>query len=355
MIAEGQPRVERVVRDFLREGTLPHSLLLSGPEGAGKALFALDIAARLNCEAEKDPPDGTCAACGKVGRLEHPDLHLVFPVPSGEWEKSMPAVIESRREDFYASGEFGGRARSIGIGSIRKVIETVSKHPFEGRKTVVVVFEAHLMTLEAQNAFLKVLEEPPPSSVLVLVTEFPDKLLDTVLSRCQQIRFDYLGREAVGSFLETFYSVEGKEAERISILSEGNLRRGIRFLEEGFAGVRSDAASLLRVVFAGTGRDLLGESERIAREYNRDEVRTLIEEMAVLMRILMRQQAGVAGKEERSLLEEMIGQKMVTTGLKRDLPADLGRIDGASSSLSKNADLELTLSHLLLDLAGKWY
>ncbi len=211
------------------------------------------------------------------------------------------------------------------------------------------------MTVEAQNAFLKVLEEPPPSSVLLLVTEFPDKLLDTVLSRCQHIRFDYLGREAVGSFLETFYSVERNEAKRISILSEGNLRRGIRFLEEGFVSLRADAASLLRVVVAGTGKDLLGESERIAREYNRDEVRTLIEEMAVLVRILMRQHAQVASMEEKKLLEEMIGPKMAAAGLKRDLPADLGRMDGASNSLSKNADLELTLSHLLLDLAGKWY
>jgi DNA polymerase-3 subunit delta' len=355
LIAEGQQRVDRVVRDFLREGTLPHSLLLTGPEGTGKALFAVDIAARLNCEAEEDRPDGICPACGKVRRLEHPDLHLVFPVPSGEWEKSMPAVIESRREDFYASGEFGGRARSIGIGSIRKVIETVSKHPFEGRRTVVIIFDAHMMTVEAQNAFLKVLEEPPPSSVLLLVTEFGDKLLDTVLSRCQHIRFDYLGREAVGSFLETFYSVERNEAERISILSEGNLRRGIRFLEEGFVRLRADAASMLGLAFAGTGRDLLGESERIAREYNRDEVRTLIEEMAVLVRILMRQQARVASKEEKALLEEMIGPKMAAEGEKRDLPTDLGKIDGASNSLSKSADLELTLSHLLLDLAGKWY
>ena len=355
MIAEGQQRVERVVRDFLHEDTLPHSLLLTGPEGTGKVLFAVDIAARLNCEAENGRPDGTCPACGKVRRLEHPDLHLIFPVPSGEWEKSMPAVIESRREDFYASGEFGGRARSIGIGNIRKVIETVSKHPFEGRRTVVIIFDAHLMTVEAQNAFLKVLEEPPPSSVLILVTGFPDKLLDTVLSRCQHIRFDYLGREAVSAFLEMFYSVEHKEAERISMLSEGNLRRGIRFLEEGFVGIRADAASLLRVVVAGTGKDLLGEAERIARDYNRDEVRTLIEEMAVLVRILLRDQVQIASPEEKTILEEMLGPKMAAAGLKRDLPADLGKMDGASKSLYKNADLELTLSHLLLDLAGKWY
>jgi hypothetical protein len=152
-----------------------------------------------------------------------------------------------------------------------------------------------------------------------------------------------------------FYSVERKEAKRISMLSEGNLRRGIKFLDEGFVGIRADAASLLRVVVAGAGKDLLGEAERIARDYDRDKVRTLIEEMALLVRILLRDKAQIASLEEKTLLKEMIGPKMAAAGLKRDLPADLGKMDDASKSLSKNADLELTLSHLLLDLAGKWY
>jgi DNA polymerase-3 subunit delta' len=238
---------------------------------------------------------------------------------------------------------------------IRKVIESVSKQPFEGRRTVVILFDAHMMTAEAQNAFLKVLEEPPPSAVLVLVTEFPDKLLDTVASRCQHIRFDYLSPDVVRLFLERYYSVEREEAKRISALAEGNLRRGVRFLEKGFVGIRADAASLLGVVFSGRGKDLLGEAERISREYDRDEVRTLLEEMAALLRILMRRQASIAGPSENAILEEMLGAARVEGGLERDLPADLGTIETASNSLAKNADLELTLSHLLLDLAGKWY
>jgi DNA polymerase-3 subunit delta' len=355
MIAGGQPRIERQLRSFVEGGTVPQSILFTGPAGTGKALLAVEIAARLNCDSGGGVPDGVCASCGKVRKLEHPDLHLAFPVPYGEWEKAMPVVVESRREDFFSSGEFGDRARSIGIDIVRKVIEAVSKHPFEGRKSVVVVFEAHLMTIEAQNAFLKLLEEPPRSAVLVLVTEFPDKLLETVVSRCQQLRFDYLPGDSVAAFLERFYSVEAAEAKRAAILSEGDLRRAVRQLDEGFIGVRRDAAALVKLVVAGEGRKLLAEAEGIAARYTREEVVSLLEEMAVMLRLMMRRQGGAASGEEQSLLDEVIGGVDVGGAGTRDIPADLRRINRAVASLLRNADAELTLSQLLLDLVGTWY
>ncbi len=355
VVAAGQNRIESTLGHFVEAGTVPHSLLFTGPEGTGKALLAVEMAARLNCASNEAVPDGECPSCGKVRRLEHPDLHLVFPVPYGEWKKALPVVIESRRDDFFAHSEFGSRARSIGIDIIRGVIEAVAKHPFEGRWNVVVVFEAHLMTTEAQNAFLKLLEEPPASAVLVLVTEFPDKLLETVQSRCRYLRFDFLPAGHVAAFLERFYSVEKEEAKRISLLAEGNLRRGIRLLEEGFEGMRRDAASLVRLVVGGKGKELIAEAEGIAGRYGREDCVVLLEEVAVLLRFLMRARAGLANGEERQLIEEMLGERTVKESAERNVPSDLRRINLAAGNLSRNMDVELTLSQLLLDLTGKWY
>ena len=354
-MAEGQSRVELLLARFAETGNLPHSLLFTGPEGSGKTLLAVEMAARINCDPGGGVPDGECPSCGKVRRFEHPDLHLVFPVPYGDWEKALPVVIESRREDFFAHGEFGSRARSIGIDIIRGVIEAVSKHPFEGRKNVVVLFEAHLMTTEAQNAFLKLLEEPPPSALLVLVTEYPDRLLETVRSRCRRLRFDYLQPGLVQSFLERFYSVESGEAKRISLLAEGNLRRGVRLLEEGFAGMRRVASSIVRLVVDGKGKELIAEAEGLARGYGREDIVMLLDEVAVLLRLVMRSQSGIATDDERALIGEMVGAGAVKRALKRDIPSDLRKIQGAARNLSRNVDAELTLSQLLLDLTGKWY
>ena len=355
MVAAGQNRIEPILGRFVETGTVPHSLLFTGPEGTGKALMAVEMAARLNCAAGGGVPDGECPSCGKVRRLEHPDLHPVFPVPYGEWKKALPVVIESRRDDFFAHGEFGSRARSIGIDIIRGVIEAVAKHPFEGRWNVVVVFEAHLMTTEAQNAFLKLLEEPPASAVLVLVTEFPDKLLETVQSRCRNLRFDFLRAGLVAEFLERFYSVEAGEAKRTSLLAEGNLRRGIRLLEEGFADMRRDAASLVRLVMGGKGKELIGEAEGIAGRYGREDIVMLLEEVAVLLRLLMRAQSRLATDDERAVIDGMLGREPVEKSAERDIPSDLRRINLAAGNLSRNVDAELTLSQLLLDLTGKWY
>ena len=339
----------------MRSGRLPPSLLFTGPEGAGKELFAIELAAMLNCGSQEEDGERHCPSCMKVGNLEHPDLHIIYAVPYGEWEKAMPIVMESRREDFFNYGEFGNRARSIGIDLIRKVIESVSKRPYEGHYTVVILFEAHLMTVGSQNAFLKLLEEPPASAVILLVTDYPDRLLPTILSRCQQVRFDPLPVDGISDFLVRFYSVKRKEARRLALLSDGNLRRSIKLLDEGFLEVRRDATSILQLVIDGKAKELLAASERCATRYAREEVSALLDESARILRLLLRAQAGEVSKDEISVLEEALGKQRIPGAEKRDLPADLRRVYRAAVSIRKNADIELTLSQLLLDLVGKWY
>ena len=334
-----------------RAGTLPPSLLLTGPEGSGTELLAVWLAALLNCDAS-GACDPRCPPCGKIAALEHPDLHLVFPLPYGEGEKGKGVVLESRREDFFNSGEFGNRARSIGIDLIRQTIEAVSKQPYEGRFSVVIIFEAHLATGEAQNAFLKLLEEPPPSSVLMLVTSLPDRLLPTVLSRCREIRADLLAEEAISEFLMKFYSVEKEEARRIASKAEGSLRRGINLLDERFLQIRSDAASLVSLAFEGKARELLIESEAIARGYTREEVGQLLGEAVLVIRSLLR---GEEARKGRSALGDEFGAGTVRAAGERNLTLDMEKIQQAARNLGRNVDLELTLSQLFLDLAGTWY
>jgi len=354
-IAGDQGRVTALLDGMVSAGTLPQSLLLTGPEGAGKELAAIRLAARLECDGEDCTGSARCSACAKIAHLEHPDLHPVYPVPSGEWEKSLPVVIESRREDFFGYGEFGSRARSIGIDLVRHVIEAVSKQPFEGRRTVVFFFEAHLMTTEAQNALLKLLEEPPPSTVLVLVTELADRLIPTILSRCMEIRFDPLSPGAVASFLEKFCSQEAAEARKLSLLAEGNLRRGIRLTEDRFRMVRSDAATVLRLVIDGKVKELLAEAGQIPRQYTRDEIEEILKESMALLRTLMRRSNGRVTETEEKLLEEAIGAARMEAASGMDIPGGIRKIHRAARSLKRYADAELTLSQLLLDLVGKWY
>ncbi len=355
IIAQGQQRTARLVDGMLGAGRMPSSMLFSGPGGAGKELMAVRLAARLNCIAPDSCSDSVCSSCRKTGRLEHPDLHLVYPLPSGPAEKSMPVIVESRREDFLAHGEFGNKARSIGIGAIRKLLEVAGKQPFEGKYMPVILFEAHLATIEAQNAFLKLLEEPPASVVLIIVTGYPDRLLPTILSRCREIRFDLLGDSSVSEFLETFYSVEKSEAGRLASLAGGSIRRAVDFLDERFLGLRNDAVSALKLVLEGKTKQMPAEAEGLAREYTREETGILLQEMVTLNRQMLRAREGRLSEGETKLLKKEFGGGAIESAMGRDLPEDMRKIAKASERLKRNVDIELTWIQLLLDLAGKWY
>jgi DNA polymerase-3 subunit delta' len=340
-VAGGQQRVFSMLGKMIADGTLPASLLFTGPPGSGKELAALRLAALLECGEGR--ACGGCQACRLVSSLEHPDVHLVYAVPSADREKSIAAIIESRREDFLARGEFGNRARSIGIEQIRNVIEKVSKQPFSGPRSVVAVMEAEKATTEAQNAFLKVLEEPPASSVMILVTARPDLLLPTVVSRCSEIRFDPLPEGAVAEYLETFLSVEGAEARRVAGKAGGSLQRAVRLMDERFLALCRDAASMVQLVLEGKARSLPGEAESAAHTYSREEIAELFSEMTAVMRGLMRGEGAGLSREA------------VEAASRRDLPADMRKISAASRALYRNVDIELTVAQLLLDLTGRWY
>src|SRR6516164_6063231 len=170
-------------------GTLPPSLLFAGPAGVGKRLTALAVAQALNCtdgsrftvHGSGADACGVCAACSRIARSVHPDVVLVSPNENG----------------------------NIKIEPVRDAIDRAQYRPFEGRRRVVIIDDADALVTQAQNALLKTLEEPTPSSIFILVTARPDMLLPTVLSRCPQLRFRPLPVEDIVAALMATMSSTG--------------------------------------------------------------------------------------------------------------------------------------------------
>ena len=180
----GQRRLAALLARSVARDALPPSLIFSGPAGAGMRDMAVAVAQSLNCltprtihadSGGQGPPDktidscGTCSACTRIARGVHPDVIVVDAGDSG----------------------------SIKVDQIRDVVDRAGFRPFEGRRRVVIVDGADVMVGGAQNALLKTLEEPPPSSIFILVTTRPDMLLPTVQSRCPRLRFQAAGRETI--------------------------------------------------------------------------------------------------------------------------------------------------------------
>src|SRR6185369_17505296 len=174
--AHGNRRLAALLARSAGRDALPPSLIFSGPASSGAREMAIALAQALNCLApavfgddEGRDACGVCAACSRIARRVHPDVLVVVPGDTG----------------------------SIRVDQIRDVVDRAGFRPFEGRRRAVIVDEADMMAAPAQSALLKTLEEPPPSSVFVLVTARPDMLLPTVQSRCPRLRFQAAGADAV--------------------------------------------------------------------------------------------------------------------------------------------------------------
>jgi DNA polymerase III subunit delta' len=288
----GQDRAVGFLKETLRRGEMPHALVFTGPRGVGKYSTALLCAAALLCPAGE--PDA-CACCLKVARGVHPDLHLV-----------------------EAEGN------QILIDQVRDLEGELSIKAKESLRKVAIVDEAGTMNQEAANAFLKTLEEPPPETFIILVVESREALLETVASRCHEVRFSALGKRDIEAFLVEREGLDATEAERLARLSGGIFGRALLWARYPDLAVNWNlgielAASLRR-------SSLLSLLERAADERDRLEgasVHSEDKDLGVYIKAMDKR----AGEQLRKRWEKR--EKREAVKMRRQAALDL--FDGMSS------------------------
>jgi DNA polymerase-3 subunit delta' len=209
----GHERAREFLRAALAHDRLPHALLFTGADGIGKHSLALAFVARLQCERDGEDACGECSSCRQIAAASHPDVQLIS----------------------VASGK-----KDIGIDRIRELKRFMQLQPMRGRAKVAVLDEAHLLTIPAQNALLKVLEEPPARSFLLLVSSNPGALLATVRSRCQRLQFAPLPADTVVEILTAASQTDATAARELAALAEGSPGRA-QMLEACLAGMSREA------------------------------------------------------------------------------------------------------------------
>ncbi len=193
----GNDRIKKILRLALEKGRVPNSLIFSGPEGVGKRRLAVILAQALNCEREEVEPCGECLACRKIADRKYPDVWEVEP-----------------------------DGQSVKIEQMQAVREAAYVRPLEARRRVFIVSQADKMTADAANCLLKILEEPPSYSHIILVTSMVHLILPTIRSRCQVLSFSPIGREEIKKALLEKGRPED-QAGVISLLVNGNLEAAL--------------------------------------------------------------------------------------------------------------------------------
>ncbi|MFN7981872.1 MAG: DNA polymerase III subunit delta' [Vicinamibacterales bacterium] len=332
----GHRRLVALLSRSIARDTLPPSLILSGPAGVGKRLAALSIAQALNCRtpirsADAESPEqcdacGECPACTRIARGVHPDVVFLEPNDKG----------------------------NIKIDSVRDVIERSGYRPFEGRRRVTIVDQADALERSAQNAFLKVLEEPPSGSVFLLVTASPDLLLQTVRSRCPQLRFQPLAEAEVAAYLMAQGTSEA-EARSVAAEADGSIGRALDASADALVDARDVALRVLAQAAATDdtrrriecARDLVVKAGAASTE--RDQLAAYLRAMSTLLRDV----AAVATTADRSLL----ANPDLVPALERlnAYAGDRGRqafvaIDKALAALDRYTNAKLVADWLVLQL-----
>jgi DNA polymerase III subunit delta' len=259
----GQVRVKEILKNIFRSEKISHAYIFYGNDGVGKDAAAVEFAKLLNCE---NPADGTeacdkCRSCIEIDSFKSPLVKFITALPSGKNESdddSNPleklekedfanylAEIEAKTFDKYHK-IFLPRANDIRIPSIRQIKREIYLTGKAGKKKVFIISNCDRMNPQSANSLLKILEEPPKDSVLILTTSKINSLLPTIVGRCQKIKFDSISRTDIIKY------INGKDdkitrlnAEFFAGLSEGSIAKVNEILDYNYLELREKVLDLL--------------------------------------------------------------------------------------------------------------
>jgi DNA polymerase III subunit delta' len=251
---EGHDEERAGIVAALRAGQLPSSLLIHGPPGIGKQRLGLWLGQLLLCVRRSgDGPCGACQPCRLAGRLEHPDLHWFFPLPrpkaTGGPERLTEALEEARAAELEARRRHPLQPTApdgmsgIYLAHVHVLLRVAFTRPAMGSHKVFLIGDAEALVSqeaspEAANALLKLLEEPPPDTTVVLTASEPDVLLPTIRSRLLPFRLRPLAEGRTARFLIDHAGTAPEEAQRAGRLAQGSIGRALGFLpQNGEPGV----------------------------------------------------------------------------------------------------------------------
>lgn len=263
----GNAFIKTALRRLIEGGRVPNSMLFTGIDGIGKKQFAIELARGFVCkEPNGIEPCEMCSACKRAG---------VFDLPKPDDRDAYKRVIIGEHLDIGIVMPFG---RNILVDAIRHLEAEANFRPFEGRARLFIVDNADRMNDAAANALLKTLEEPAPSTHIVLITSRPDALLPTILSRCQQLRFSPISEHDIEHYLIEHKGYHQQDARLAAKFALGSIGRAMEIDLDDLKNRRERMLEVMEnAVFRGDLAGQLKASEVITDGKEKDSFETSLD------------------------------------------------------------------------------
>ncbi len=354
-----QTRVKEIIISSLNRNRLAHAYLFSGPEGSGKFAMAIEIAKVLNCERANCQACDNCSNCKNIQFLQHSNLNLIFPLPVGKNEKSNDSPTNKLSDDvislIHEQTKLKSqnpyhiisipKANAIKINSIREIRREAAMSLSGRGKKVFIIIDAEKMNEEASNALLKTLEEPHEDTLLILLTAHPDLLLQTIISRCQHIRFDSLNEDTIQKVLHEERGIEHDRAKVIARIAKSNFSRALQYIDTDLLSRQQFAVDLFRIMLFKSRQELVGKIEQIMKTYMKAEIEEMLVILSQWLNDAMKLSEGIVNNvEDESLNKFVVKYPRWNYSISHEL------IERAVSLINKNVYIPLILIDLTIKI-----
>ena len=368
----GQDMVKEQLRRGVDSGRISHAQLFSGRCGAGILPLAIAYVQYLNCTNRYNGDScGVCASCQQISNLSHPDLHFVFPV-NKQGKKSGEVVLSDdflpmfrditlarkgyfSAQDWYDKLNLGKTLKgSISSKESDAIIHKLSYKSFVSEYKSMIIWLPETMNVEAANKILKILEEPWEKTLFILVSERPDKLLSTIISRTQELIIPPISVDILMEQVAKRQNSEPSHIRNLARLSNGDILELEYLLSGDSSQMRQDNfdffCSLMRFSYNDKHLELMSWAEEIA-QLNRDRQRLLLQDFVRLLREAYMYNAGVGELSYLWGAEADFCKKFSLFVDNDNIELFVAEIEQAIIQITQNGNATIVFTHFALQVS----
>jgi DNA polymerase-3 subunit delta' len=357
----GQERVKNILSNFNSTSKIPHALLFTGLEGVGKEAIAVRFAQLVNSVLldgnEKD------RVLKLISNLGEPYLKYILPLPRGKNETDSDGPIDKLSIDeiellrdelqkkidnpYYTISLH--KANTIKINSIREIKKILSLDFSDIAYRFIIIASAHLMNEPAQNALLKNLEEPPEGVVFILSTPYPERLRETIRSRCWNINFDPLSLVDIVNILVENFEIDRTSAELVAAFSGGSVSLALKLFDMDIQLLSEKIISILRYSFGKKYHSAFEEFRSLLADQSAENIQLIIRMIITWLNDLQKHRLNVDHfffEKHKETLEKF-NSKFPDV----DLKDTVFQIDRFSSYIKNNININLLTANIIFELS----